>query len=130
MSSRHAAPTVPKKINATEYNRLIVRNFQEALYLHKLYNIRIITSKYKLITIIINRNSYRYYLTAVILDLLLLCLTSASLVLADVIAIDLVIDMKIVEYPLLRADLVVVLLIECLVDIVVVSEMGCRSCIP
>jgi len=98
----------------------------------KLHNIRIITLKYKSTTMIIKRN-YRCYLTAVIrLDFLaLLCLTSASLVPVDVIAIDLVIaiDMKIVERRLLAAYLVVALLVECLVDIVA-SETDCRCYIP
>jgi len=82
---------------------------------------------------IIKRN-YRCYLMAVIrLDFLtLLCLTSASLVPVDVIAIDLVIviDMKIVERQLLTTYLVVALLAECLVDIVVASEMDYRCYIP
>lgn len=69
-------------------------------------------------------------MTVIRLDLALLCLTSASL--ADVIEIDLVIafDKKIVEYLSLLVDLIVELLVECWVDTVVVSEMGCRSCIP
>jgi len=64
--------------------------------------------------------------------LALLCLTSASLIPVDVIAIDLVIaiDMKIVERRLLATYLVVALLVECLVDIVVASETDCRCYIP
>lgn len=86
--------------------------------------------------IIIKKESYRCYLTAVIrLDFLaLLYLASASLVPPDAIAIDLaiVIDTKI-ERPLLPAYLeylVVALLVECLVDIVVALEMDCTCCIP
>lgn len=88
----------------------------------------------ELIVIITNKKLYRCYLMIVIhLDLALLCLTP-SLVPDDVIEIDLYViaafDMKIVECPLLSADLVVALLIEYLVDTVVVLEMDCRSCIP
>lgn len=64
------------------------------------------------------------------LDLVLLCLT-ASLVPVDVIENDLVIafDMKIVERLSLPTYLIVVSLVECLVDIVVVSKTDCKSCI-
>lgn len=69
-------------------------------------------------------------MTVTRLDLVLFCLT-ANVVLADVTANDLVIafDTKIVE-PSLPAYLIVAsLLVECLVDTVVVSKVGCKSCI-
>lgn len=88
-------------------------------------------SKYRLFSqkncAILKKNSYQYYsLTGILLDFLtLLCLTSTDLVLV-VIAIDLRKKTPVRS----SSQTCLAILAECLVDIAVVQETGCKYYIP